>query len=264
MQPSAGTVSDLRQNAPAADPRAAAAEAAGPPRRAAARDDDRARPRAPPLDHLPPAQRAERRGLRRPPARGAPLRARRRRLRARLAPTCARTRCAGSPQTVLTRLVAATTHNAHLAVLARPRRALRDRGARARPPGPGDRRRRPAPRAPDRERPGDARRAPAAAGQRALPQPPRAHPPPRRRPRLADPAARAARDGPPRRPRRGGRLRHARASPRSPARCSTTPATRSPRSRSPIPADEATPAALADHVRRAAARVATRIRGTPA
>ena len=33
------------------------------------------------------------------------------------APTCARTRCAGSPRPSLTRLVAATTHNAHLAVL---------------------------------------------------------------------------------------------------------------------------------------------------
>ena len=98
-----------------------------------------------------------------------------------------------------------------------PRGAVRDRGARARTARPGHRRRRPPARPPDRERPGDARRAPAAAGRRALPQPPRADPPPRRRPRLAHPAARAparARAAPAT-PRRTGSSRPA--SPRSPA-----------------------------------------------
>ena len=78
-------------------------------------------------------------------------------------------------QTVLTRLVAATTHNAHLAVL-QGREVLYVIEERA----PG----RPGlvtdvgvrlPAHLTASRPGDARRAAAAAGRRALPQPPRAH-----------------------------------------------------------------------------------------
>ena len=62
-------------------------------------------------------------------------------------------------QTVLTRLVAATTHNAHLAVLhgGDVLYVIEERAPG--PAGPGHRRRRPAARAADRERPGDARRA---------------------------------------------------------------------------------------------------------
>ena len=120
-------------------------------------------------------------------------------------------------QNVLTRLVAATTHNAHLAVL-QGREVLYVIEERA----PG--------------RPGLVTdvgvRLPAhltasglamlaalaaAAGQRALPQPPRAHPPPRRRPGLAHAAARAARRRARGRPRRRGRLRHP--GPRSRSRC---------------------------------------------
>ena len=135
-------------------------------------------------------------------------------------------------QTVLTRLVSATTHNAHLAVL-HGRDVLYVIEERApEPAGAGHRRRRPAPGAPDRERAGDARRAPAAAARprcsRTAGCSPSATTPARTSlTQLRALLAHRARA----RLRRGGRVRHARGSPRSRARCSTTRAIRSRRSR---------------------------------
>ena len=134
-------------------------------------------------------------------------------------------------QTVLTRLVNATTHNAHLAVLhgrdvlyvieeRAPNRPelVTDVGVRlpahltasglamlaALPPSPA---------------------------RRAVPRPPRAHATQRGRPHLADAVAQAPGHGAGQRLRRGGRVRHARASPASRPRCSTTLDSRSRRSR---------------------------------
>ena len=165
-------------------------------------------------------------------------------------------------QTVLTRLVAATTHNAHLAVL-HGRDVLYVIEERA----PG--------------RPGLVTdvgvRLPAhltASGLAMLaalppqqvdalfPSRARAHAPTRRRPRLAHPAARAARRAP-----------AATATPRrtasSPRASRPSPAPVLDHTGHPIaavavtfPAHEATPSQLAEHVRRAAARVSTRIRGS--
>ena len=71
--------------------------------------------------------------------------------------------------TVLSRLVDATTHNGHLAVL-HGRDVLYVIEERAAgPPEPRHRRRRPAPGAADRERPGDARRIAARPAARAVP-----------------------------------------------------------------------------------------------
>ena len=120
-------------NAPAATHALSVLKLLGPPRRAACR---RRRSRATSacprstIYHL--LDGAARRGLRRAPARAAPLRARRR------APSSsARAYARQEPlrwiaQTVLTRLVDATTHNAPPRRAARPRRAVRDRGARRR------------------------------------------------------------------------------------------------------------------------------------
>ena len=194
---------------PRRQPRAAAAQAARAPRRAAAGERDRARPRPPALEHLPPAEGAARRGLRRAPARGAAVRARR-----RPRSSSARAYSRQEPlrwiaQTVLTRLVAATTHNAHLAVLhGRDVLYVIEERAAGRPGLVTD----------------VGVRLPAqltASGLAMLAALPPQQvdalfpsrralvAPPRRRAGLAHAAARAARPRAPRRPRRGGRLRHA-------------------------------------------------------
>ena len=101
---------------------------------------------------------------------------------------------------VLARLVDATDAQRPPRRAARPRRALRHRGARGRPAAAGHRRRRPAAGPPDRQRPGDARRAAAGAGPGALSRP---APPscsatasgPGRCPRCASELTRVRRDG---------------------------------------------------------------------
>ena len=143
--------------------------------------------------------------------------------------------------TVLSRLVADTTHNGHFAVLdGRDTLYLIEERAR-RAAEPRHRGRRAPARAADGERPGDARGAARAAGPRALALTQRPRPPPRRGPRLADRAARAARRRA-RAPATPSRTATSRpGSPRSRRRSWTTTPTRSPPWRSPSRRTRSTP-----------------------
>ena len=178
--------------------------------------------------------RDDRGGLRRPPARGAPLRPRRRGVRGgqRLRPPGAA--AADRPAAARRARRHGRAERAPRGA-ARPRRALRPRGAGPGPAAAGHRRRRPAARPPDRERPGDPGGAARSAGPRALPGPDGVRRPARRGPAVAQRrCGRCCRDPAARLRRRGGRghpgLRVA-----SRRRCSTTTGTRSPGSRSPTP-----------------------------
>ena len=179
-------------------------------------------------------------GLRRAPARGAAVRARRGRLRAGLGLHPAGAAAAGRPAAAGP---AGRDRRAQRPPggAARPRRPLRARGARARPAAPGQRCRSPASGAAHRQRPGDAGGAPGPAGARAVPVQGRV-----RRSGTAPgrpPCPRCARccrrSGGPATPARTGRS--PRTSPRWPRPCSTTVVTRSPASpsRSPPAAGQA-------------------------
>ena len=249
-------------NAPAATPRAAAAASCSPatPRRCrrSAIARDLGLPRSSTYHLLERARSDEGFVVHLPEA--APLRARRRPRTSSAPPTSRQEPLRWIAQTVLTRLVAATTHNAHLAVL-HGRDVLYVIEERAPgPAGAGDRRRRPAARAPDRERAGDARRAAAAAGRRAVPQPPRARRAATTPARPRSPScARCSRRARRRRPRRGGRVRHARVRLASPA--PVLDHTGHPIAAVAVtyPAGEGDAPALAVHVRRSAALVSARI-----
>ena len=104
---------------------------------------------------------------------------------------------------------------------ARQRRPVRPRGAGARPAAAGHRRRRPAPRAPDRERPGGARAPVGGAGAGALPLVGRLRGAARHRTDLAELAAVAADRDPAARVRRRDRRGDARAVQRR--RCGARP-----------------------------------------
>ena len=158
-------------NAAAAGQALAVLQPPRPAPRAGAGRRDRPRPRAAPLERLPPARGA------------APTRASSTHLpeerRYGLGVAAFELGSAYTRQEplqriarpVLARLVDATDAQRPPRGAARARRALRRRGARARPAAAGHRRRRAAARPPDRQRPGDARRPAAGAGAGAVPRP---------------------------------------------------------------------------------------------
>ena len=159
-------------------PRPEGPAAARPARRPAPRDRDRATTRPPAQQHLPPAQGPADEGfvVHLPEQRRYGLGV----AAFELGSAYSRQESLRwIAQTVLTRLVSATTHNAHLAVL-HGRDVLYVIEERApHRPAARDRRRRPAPRAPHRERARDARALPPQQlnalfpSRRELTQPPR-------------------------------------------------------------------------------------------
>ena len=173
-----------------------------------------------------------RRRLRRAPAGGAALRARRRRLRARhRLPAAGAARAAGASGARPAGRRAGPERAPRRA--ARARGALRGRGARAGPAAAGHRRRRPAARAPDRERARDARGTAAAQVRALFPGRERLRRPARRRAGVAVGAAARAH----RRPARGYAEEDGEVTPgfaSVAAACATTPAIRWRGSPSPI------------------------------